>query len=181
MKRMTPSASEPELRRDARLAAFAALAVCIHLLEAALPMPVPGLKPGLANVVTLVVLLRWGLADAVAVQLLRVLVASLAGGSFLSPGFVLALAGAIASLGMLALVHLLFGRRAGPVGHAAPAALAHMSAQLAVAALWFLPPAGVLRLAPLLLTAALGFGILSGMLAHAVLARLPPRPPEARP
>ena len=45
-------------REDRLIAGYAALAIVIHVLEAGFPSPVPGVKPGLANVVTLIVLLR---------------------------------------------------------------------------------------------------------------------------
>ena len=42
---------------DHRIAWLAALAITIHVIESVLPSPLPGLKPGLANVVTIAVLL----------------------------------------------------------------------------------------------------------------------------
>ena len=62
---------------DIRIARLAALAVTIHIAESALPSPLPGIKPGLANVITLLVLFEFGLRTAAWVSLLRVLVASL--------------------------------------------------------------------------------------------------------
>lgn len=40
--------------RDRAIAALAAIAIGIQILEAAIPSPVPGIKPGLANIVTLI-------------------------------------------------------------------------------------------------------------------------------
>ena len=45
-------------RDDHLIAGFAALAIAIHIIESAFPSPLPGVKPGLANVVTLIVLFR---------------------------------------------------------------------------------------------------------------------------
>ena len=45
---------------DRRVAALAAAAIGLTLAEAAIPLPIPGVKPGLANIVTLVVLYRYG-------------------------------------------------------------------------------------------------------------------------
>ena len=75
---MTPSPSDARAARDDLLVAgFTALAVVVHVLESAVPMPLPGIKPGLANLVVLVVLLRHGLRLAVWVALLREVVAAL--------------------------------------------------------------------------------------------------------
>jgi heptaprenyl diphosphate synthase len=83
---------------DHRIARYAAAAIALSVVEAAIPMPLPGVKPGLANIITLVVLARYGWRDAVWVSLLRVVAGSLLLGQFLAPGFFLSLAGALASL-----------------------------------------------------------------------------------
>ncbi|MDQ3796483.1 MAG: Gx transporter family protein, partial [Pseudomonadota bacterium] len=85
-------------RDDYRIAWLAALAITIHIAESALPSPLPGVKPGLANVITVITLLTFGWRAAVWVSLLRVLAGSLLIGSFLTPTFMLSFSGAAASL-----------------------------------------------------------------------------------
>jgi heptaprenyl diphosphate synthase len=63
----------------------------------------PGVKPGLANIVTLIVLARYGWVAAAWVSGLRVFAGSLLLGHFLSPGFFMSLSGALFSLLVLAL------------------------------------------------------------------------------
>ena len=77
---------------DYRIARYAAAAIALTVAEAALPSPLPGIKPGLANIIVLVVLARYGWRDAAWVSLLRVVAGSLVIGQFLAPGFFLALA-----------------------------------------------------------------------------------------
>ena len=86
---------------DHRIARLTAAAIAIALVESAVPSPLPGVKPGLANIITLLVLLRYDWVTAAWVTLLRVLAVSLLIGQFLAPGFVLSLGGALASLAML--------------------------------------------------------------------------------
>ena len=62
---------------DRRVAWLATAAVGLSLIDAAIPSPLPGVKPGLANIVTLVVLARYGWGTAVWVSGLRVLAGSL--------------------------------------------------------------------------------------------------------
>ena len=64
---------------------------------------------------------------------------------------------------------MLPGRGFGPVGYSLLAALAHMSGQFVLAWLLFIPHAALWRLFPVLLTAALLFGIVSGIIAGAVV------------
>ncbi len=83
---------------DRRVAWLASAAVGLSLVDAAIPSPLPGVKPGLANIVTLVVLARYGWGTAVWVSALRVLAGSLLLGYFLAPGFFLSLTGTTLSL-----------------------------------------------------------------------------------
>jgi heptaprenyl diphosphate synthase len=156
---------------DQRIAWLAALAITIHILESAFPSPLPGLKPGLANVITIVVLLQFGWRSAAWVSLLRVLCGSLLLGTFLTPTFLLSLGGAVCSIGILWLACRLPGRGFGPVGFSLLAALAHMTGQFTIAWLLFIPHPALWRLFPVLLTAALMFGTVSGIIAGGISNR----------
>lgn len=157
---------------DRVIAGFAALAIAIHILEAAFPSPLPGVKPGLANVITVVVYLRYDLRTAAWVAALRVLVGSLLIGTFLSPSFLLSATGAIASLLVLGAVGGLGRGMIGALGLSVAAAIAHMSGQITVAYLLFIPHPAILGLVPVLLTAALVFGTVSGLIAASVYRSL---------
>ncbi|MCX7627853.1 MAG: Gx transporter family protein [Methylophilaceae bacterium] len=165
---MTPSTIEPT-GRDHEVARLAAFAIALHLAEAVVPSPLPGVKPGIANIITLYVLHRYDFATAAWVALLRVFAAALLLGNFLSPTFVLSLAGALASLMVLALARHLPGSHSGPVSHSVLAAFAHIGGQLLVVRLWLIPHAGLAYLVPLFAAAALFFGTLNGLVAAKLL------------
>lgn len=170
MRTMTRSTIElPVTGDDRRIARYAAAAIALTVAEAALPSPLPGVKPGLANIVVLIVLMRHGWRDAAWVSLLRVLAGSLLVGQFLAPGFFLALAGALASLVMLALAARLPRRWFGPVSASVLAAFAHIGGQLLLARLWLVPHDGVFLLAPVFGLSALVFGIVNGLIAAKLL------------
>jgi len=154
---------------DHRIARLAAAAIALSLVDAAIPMPLPGVKPGLANIVTLLVLYRYGFAVAAWVSGLRVVAGGLLLGQFLSPGFFLGLSGAVASLAVLALVRRLPGRWFGPVSLSICAAFAHIGGQLLLARAWLIPHDGVFLLAPLFFAAALFFGIINGLIVARLL------------
>lgn len=155
---------------DHRIARLAALAIGLHLAEAIVPSPLPGVKPGIANIVTLYVLHRFDFATAAWVSLLRVVAGSLLLGNFLSPTFALSLCGALASLAMLAAARYLPQRWFGVVSHSMLAACAHIAGQLLVVRLWLIPHAGVAYLVPIFAAAALLFGTLNGLIAAKLLA-----------
>lgn len=167
---MTQSVIELSITdEDRRVAWLATAAVTLSLVDAAIPSPLPGVKPGLANIVTLIVLLRHGWATAVWVSILRVLSTSLLLGYFLAPGFFLSLAGSTLSLLTLGIVRFLPGRWFGPVSLSIFAAFAHIAGQLLLARLWLIPHDGVFLLAPLFGAAALFFGTVNGLIAAKLL------------
>ena len=73
-------------RRLTTLALFATLALAIYSLESLLPpiVPIPGIKLGLANIVTLLVLHLYCARDAALVLLVRILLSALLFGQALS-------------------------------------------------------------------------------------------------
>ena len=158
---------------DQRIARYAAAAIALTVAEAALPSPLPGVKPGLANIVVLMVLVRYGWRDAAWVSLLRVVAGSLLVGQFLAPGFFLGLVGALASLAVLAGVTRLPDQWFGPVTASILAAFAHIGGQLLLARLWLVPHDGVFYLVPVFAASALVFGIVNGLIVARLLKGLP--------
>ncbi|WP_198149603.1 Gx transporter family protein [Azoarcus sp. CIB] len=150
---------------DQRIARLAAAAIVLTVAEAAIPLPLPGVKPGLANIVTLIVLARWGWRDAVWVALLRVFAGSLLLGQLFAPGFFLSLSGSLASLATLGLAMHLPRRWFGPVSLSVFAAFAHIGGQLVLARLWLVPHDGVFYLVPVFALAATVFGLVNGLVA----------------
>lgn len=158
-------------RDDHRIAWLTALAITIHIAESALPSPL-GVKPGLANIITIAALMRFGWRLAIWVNLLRVVAGSLLIGTFLSPTFMLSLSGALASTLILVALSQLPGKGCGPVGYSIAAAMSHMGAQFWVAYWFFIQHDGLLHLLPPLMTVALVFGIINGIIAHVMLAKI---------
>jgi heptaprenyl diphosphate synthase len=172
---MTPSVIELRASgEDRRVAALAAAAIGLTLAEAAIPLPIPGVKPGLANIVTLVVLYRYGWRMAAWVAGLRIVAGALALGQFLTPAFLLSLAGGVASLLVLIAAIRLPARWFGPVALSLLAAFAHIGSQLMVVDVWLLPGASLIALLPLFLGAAWITGLGNGLAAAHLLKSLPP-------
>lgn len=168
---MTHSVIElPVTSDDRRIAWLAALAIGLTLTEAALPSPIPGVKPGLANIVVLLVLLQYGWRAAAWVSGLRILAGGLLLGSLFTPGFWLSAAGAVTSLGVLALARHLPRQHFGPVSLSVLAAFGHISGQLALAGAWLLPGIALIKLLPVFAAAALVFGAVNGCIVARLLA-----------
>jgi len=174
---MTRSVTElPVTAEDRRVAWLATAAVGLSLVDAAIPTPLPGIKPGLANIVTLIVLARYGWGTAVWVSGLRVLAGSLLLGYFLAPGFFLSLTGTTLSLLTLGIARHLPVRWFGPVSLSILAAFAHIGGQLLLARIWLIPHDGIFLLTPIFAGAALVFGTINGLIAAKLL--VDPENPE---
>lgn len=158
---------------DHRIAKLAAFAIALHMVEAVIPSPLPGVKPGVANIVTLYVLYQYGFATAAWVSILRVFASSLLLGQFLSPTFALSLSGAILSLVMLWLAMHLPKKYFGPVSLSILAAFSHIAGQLLMVRLWLIPHASVSYLIPIFALAALFFGFINGLITAKLLYNKP--------
>ena len=150
-------------QQDHHIAKLTALAISLHVLEAVFPSPLPGVKPGIANIVTLYVLAEYGFTTAAWVSLLRVFASSLILGHFLSPTFVLSLSGSLFSLATLFAAQHLPKKYFSVITLSVLAAFAHIAGQLLVVRLWLIPHVGVAYLVPVFALAALVFGVVNGI------------------
>ncbi len=156
---------------DFHIAKLTALAIGLHMIEAVIPSPLPGVKPGIANIVTLFVLYQYGFATAAWVSLLRVFASSLLLGQFLSPTFVLSLSGAILSLLALFLAQHLPKKYFSAISLSIFAAFAHIAGQLIIVRLWLIPHTGIVYLIPIFALAALIFGVVNGLITYKLISR----------
>ena len=154
---------------DHHIAKLTALAIGLHIIEAVIPSPLPGVKPGIANIVTLFVLHQYGFATAAWVSLLRVFASGLLLGQFLSPTFVLSLSGALCSLAALFFVQHLPKKYFSAISLSIFAAFAHIAGQLIIVRLWLIPHTGVTYLIPIFALAALFFGIVNGLITYKLI------------
>lgn len=157
-------ASSFSARRLTALALLTAAALAIYLLEASLPppLPVPGVKLGLANVITLVLLLCTTPRDAFIVLLLRILLGSLLGGQVISFWYSLT-GGLFCFIVMWLMGHFLKGHY--PVLISISGALAHNAAQL-LTAVWITSTPGLWSYVPVLILSAAAAGAFTGLCAQ---------------
>jgi len=156
---------------DHRIAKLTAVAIGLHLIESIFPSPLPGIKPGIANIVTLYVLYRFDFATAAWVSLLRVFAGSFMLGNFLSPTFMLSLCGAILSLAALALAINLPRHYFSPISLSILAAFSHIMGQLILVRLFLIPHAGIAYLIPVFASVALLFGVINGVVAGLLIKK----------
>ena len=160
-------------KKIARCGLLTALAVVLSLIERLFPLdaviPVPGVKLGLANVVTLFALTRLTPREAAAVVLCRVTLAALLMGSVTA--FLFSLCGGLLALGTMGLLLRLEGRFCSLLGVSVAGAAAHNIGQIAAAVFW-LQSSAVVGYLPVLLVMSVPLGLVTGLTCAVVLPRL---------
>ena len=154
---------------DHQIAQLSAIAIGLSLIESVLPSPVPGVKPGIANIITLYAMYRFNFRTAIWVSILRVFATSLILGQFLSPTFMLSLAGSLLSLLTLYFSIKLPSRFFSPIGLSVLSSFAHITGQLLLVRLWLIPHASIYYLIPVYSAAALAFGLINGWITYRLL------------
>lgn len=145
-----------------------ALALIFSYVEALIPIPipigVPGIKLGLANIVILIGLYVMGTKDAFIVSCLRIVLVGFTFGNMFS--ILYSLAGAILSWIVMVLCKKLKGLSI--VGVSIAGGIAHNIGQIVVAAITMKTP-GILSYLPVLLIAGTITGFVIGMLGDIIL------------
>jgi len=160
----------PKTKKLTLMALLTAIALTIFVVENQLPapVPIPGVKLGLANIITLVTMLLLGKKEAGAVLLVRVLMGAMFAGS---PSTLLfsAAGGALAWLVMCLTVGLFGEKQLWIVS--ALAGLAHNAGQLLTCALVVKTP-GVFAYAPILAVSGVITGVFTGLAAMYLIRAL---------
>ncbi|PKN13130.1 MAG: heptaprenyl diphosphate synthase [Deltaproteobacteria bacterium HGW-Deltaproteobacteria-4] len=159
-------------RRLVYLALLLAMATTLHVLEGLfpIPLPFPGVKLGLANIVTLLVLYLYDLRAAMTVAIARVFLGSLLGGTFFAPAFFLGLTGALISTLVMALL-VKKTTFFSPLGISLSGAVSHNLGQLLMAS-FLLQNQAIFFYLPILLLGAIPTGLMTGYLLQGLLERL---------
>ncbi len=157
-------------KKLAFLGVMASLALVLAFLESLLP-PVaaafPGVKMGLPNIVILFILYRYGIKEAAAVSLVRLLLAALLFGSALT----LAYSAAGAALSLTAMALLRHTGAFSSVGVSLAGGVAHNAGQILVA-VFLLGTAELAYYFPVLVISGTVGGVLVGLCAAFLQKRL---------
>ena len=153
-----------------RMALLTAVALGIHVAEAQIPplVAIPGVKLGLANIITVYAAFSIGGGPAAMILIARILLGSMFGGGLMSLAYSLA-GGLLCLLVTLVLRRILTNRQiwvAGVMG-----AIAHNIGQILVAIIVTGTPSIVTYL-PVLMISGVITGLFTGLSAQAVVNRM---------
>ena len=157
------------------LSLIVALGVVLHRLEILIPLPSPWIKLGLANVMTLVTLIFFGLRDAVTVTLLRIMLGAIIGGTFLSPTFFLSLSGGLMSVFVMSWVYFHGKSPFSLVGVSVCAAYTHTLTTVICVYFFWVQQDFIFKLLPIFFMFTLFAGILTGIIGNFITKKLTER------
>ncbi len=158
------------LKKLLRLALLTGLSLVLFIVENQIPapIPVPGVKLGLGNIIVVCVLFLYGRKEALAVLTVKLLLSSLLTGSLSALAY--SAAGGLLSWGGMSLLRPLLRERqlwaASVLG-----AMLHNLGQLSAAVLIARTP-GLLAWLPLLLLSGMITGLFTGLAAQATVNRM---------
>ncbi len=152
-------------RKLTLLAMLIAMAITLHWVESFLPRPMPFLRFGFANILTLSALYLFGGLAALLVLISRVIIGSLLAGSIFTPTFYFSLAGGLAA----AVVMWLMPKRIfSPIGVSVAGATAHMTTQIIMAG-FIIQQMAITKILPLFLLVSIITGMLNGYCAELII------------
>lgn len=142
------------------------LALVLSFVERFIPLnlivPVPGIKLGLANIVTMFALFYIGIPSAITITLLRCVLASLLFGGLSS--LIYSLAGALFALVVMILLKTGYKKMFSLVGISMGGAAAHNAGQISAASL-MIKNTAVFAYLPILLITGLATGLITAIIS----------------
>ena len=155
-----------------RIGILAAAGLILFLFESGIPRPLPWLKPGLSNLVTIIALYCYGFRAAFLVMLIRVITGAFVLGTLFNPVFLFALSGGILATLVMAFLHGNFSKTFSVLGVSLLGAFTHNFVQLLLAAFLVVNSTQVFYLMPIMLLSSLFSGFLVGIFAHYIIQKM---------
>ncbi len=157
-----------DTQKMVRISLLVSLATVFSIIENQLPIPRPlWLKLGLANIITLVALMMYGIRAAVIIACMRALLAGIFGAL---PMLMFSFPAALTSSLSMGVLHRVSGQRLSVIGLSVSGAVVHNLTQLVIAYFVLsLSRSSILALTPLLVIAAVVAGFVTGLIARYLL------------
>ena len=151
-----------------RLSLFIAIALTIFVLENQIPIPIAGVKLGLANIVTLYLIHQYSVKEALFVLIVRIFLGSIFAGQMIS--FAYSLVGGLLSLGVMWLANRL--QKGDNIWFTSVlGGIFHNIGQIIVAAI-VVENSSLFYYLPVLLVSGVVFGVVIGMVGAVLVKRL---------
>lgn len=158
-------------KKLALLSILLAFALALHIFERSLPIPMiaPGVKLGLANIITLLIIIMFGFKEAALVVFMRTFLGAIFGGGFLA--FLFSLSGGLLSTIIMALMYKKFSKYFSIMAISTIGAIFHNIGQITVAS-FVIENINLFYYLPVLLFSGIITGIFIGLVVQFLLKPL---------
>lgn len=157
-----------KLKRWIIISMLTAMAIVLSIVDSFIPMPVVGVKLGLANVIILIMLYEFKVREALLTNILRILLVGILRATLLTPTFIMSLSGGMLSF----IIMVVFTRykKFTPIGVSVLGSVFHALGQI-IAAMIILDSKETALYLPVIALFSILTGILSGIVTKTYLKR----------
>ncbi|GEM_PF-425457 len=151
------------------------LSSSVQILESFFPHPLPAARLGLANMISLLVIIKYGLRTALNVSVLRTIISALFLGTVVSISFVLSFSSAVISTLGMYVVYLISKKtffKLSCLGISIIGSVIHNLNQLCIIYLFFIPQKNIFLFTPILLFFATLSGTMTGVISLSTMRYL---------
>ena len=150
-----------KIRQMVVISLFLAISVVVSYVESFIPIPIPGVKLGLANVITLFLLQEGKWKESLFILIARILIVSFIRGTFLNVTFFMSLGGGIVAY----IVMFIFSRIKilSSITISVLGSVSHVVGQIIIAYL-YTSTKGVIYYLPIIMFLGIITGIISGII-----------------
>lgn len=151
---------------------FIIISSLIYLIEGAVPRPLPWIKLGFANIITIVIIYYFDFFFLMKYLFLRIIIGNLITATIFTPSFFLSLSGGVSSAIVMFLLFKFFKSNISAIGLSVAGATVHLIAQSFVVYEFLIHDIAIIHILPVILLTALVTGSITGWIAENVLKRL---------
>lgn len=155
----------------AKLSLLISIGLVLFVIESFIPLPVPFMKPGIANIVSIIALYIYGIKDALIVTIFRIVIGSLIVGMFFNPLFFVGIGSGIVAVLIMGFVKSFFKEVFSPVGISIWGAFAYNITQLAIYYFLIIKKLDIFNLVPFFVFLSPVTGFITGYVALIVLEK----------
>ena len=155
----------------AKLSLLISIGLVLFIIESFIPVPIPFIKLGIANIVSIIALYVYGLKDALLVTVFRIVIGSLIRGMLFNPIFLVAVGSGITAVLVMGFVKFSFRNLFSAVGVSVWGAFAYNVAQVVIYYFLIIKSTEIFNLVPFFLIITPVTGFITGFVAVLVLEK----------
>ena len=159
-------------KKIVQIALMVAVSSVFFSIENYIPTPLPWMRLGLANIITLLALKWWGIKVAVIIVILRVFLGSLLPGKLFTPVFLLSFTGGMTAAFAMFIIIRFLDRVFSLTGVSIIGAFIKNITQIVVVYLMYVRHLNILSILPIFLLSSLISGIIIGIIADVIHKKL---------